>query len=336
MLIDSLNLAAGSTISNAVIESAATLPSSGVTAGTLFFKTGSNSGLYYYNGSSWDLAMTGAGSDTAYVNVAGDSMVGALTLAGAPTQDLHAATKAYVDLALTGAATGLDFKDSVRVATVGNITLSGIQTIDNVNPGIGERILVKDQTNKNENGIYVHSSGSWLRASDFNGNPSNEVTPGAYCYVEQGSVNGGTGWVLVNSGLGTIVVGTTDLTFAKITSSVTPTVPYDVATFCSGKPGASEKVLSLKAVTAFTIPTNFTGSVAIATTAATASTVFSVKKNGTQVTTITFAAAGTTGTIGAVGSATSITVGDVLTIEAPATGDATLADIMFTIKGTVA
>ena len=334
MLIDSLNLAAGSTISNAVIESATTLPSSGVTAGTLFFKTGANSGLYYYNDSSWELAMSGATGDTSYINVSGDSMVGALTLAGAPTQDLHAATKAYVDLALTGVATGLDFKESVRGASVGNLTLSGTQTIDGVAVVAGDRVLVKDQTTASQNGIYVVAAGAWTRASDFDGNPGNEVTAGAYTYVAEGTVNAGMGYVLTTATA--ITLGTTALSFTKISSTVTPTVPYDVATFVSGKPGASEKVLSLKAVTAFTIPANFTGSVGVATTAASASTVFSIKKNGTQVTTVTFAAAGTTGTFAAVGSATSITVGDVLTVEAPSTGDATLADIMFTIKGVVA
>lgn len=335
MLIDSLNLATGSSITNAVIESGSTLPSVDVTAGTLFFKTGSELGLYYYNGSVWNLAATGETSDIAYVNVEGDSMTGALTLAGAPTQNLHAATKAYVDTALTSAATGLDFKDSVKLATTSNITLAGAQYVDGVGAlaNIGDRILVKNQTNAAENGIYNVNSGLWTRAADFDGNPGNEVTAGAYCYVEYGDANGGAGFV-VSTG-GEITIGTTPITFTKITSSVTQTVPYDVATFCSGKPTASENVLSLKVVTAFNLAANLVGSIAVAGTAATGTAVFNVKKNGVQLVTITFAAAGTTGTFGTCG-ATTINVGDVLTIEAPASADTTIADIMFTLKGVVA
>lgn len=65
-------------------------------------------------------------------------------------------------------------------------------------------------------------------------------------------------------------------------------------------------------------------SVARARVAATASTVFVVKKNSAQVATITFAAGATVG----VWSASVVWAdGDFATVEAPATPDATLADI---------
>jgi hypothetical protein len=71
---------------------------------------------------------------------------------------LQAATKQYVDNAITG----LDFKQSVRAATTANITLSGTQTIDGVALIAGDRILVKDQSTANQNGIYVVAAGSMV------------------------------------------------------------------------------------------------------------------------------------------------------------------------------
>ena len=62
------------------------------------------------------------------------------TLGGAPTQDLHAATKAYVD----AVKTGLDIKDSVRAATTANITIStalnNADEIDGVTLATNDRV----------------------------------------------------------------------------------------------------------------------------------------------------------------------------------------------------
>jgi len=108
--------------------------------------------------------------------------------------------------------------------------------------------------------------------------------------------------------------------------------PYDIATAASGAPTASFIVLNFVSPRSFDLVANFSGSQAVAITAATASTVFTVKKNGVAITsgTITFAAAGTVGTFGAIAT-TSFVAGDVITIVAPVTPDATLANIAFTL-----
>ena len=62
--------------------------------------------------------------------------------AAPPTADTDAANKTYVD----SVAQGLSLKDSVRAGTTANITLSGEQTIDGVSLVVGNRVLVKDQT----------------------------------------------------------------------------------------------------------------------------------------------------------------------------------------------
>jgi hypothetical protein len=57
---------------------------------------------------------------------------------------------------------------SVDLATTANITLSGAQTIDGVTPSNGDTILVKNQTNKKQNGVYSYSSNSaWTRNSNY-------------------------------------------------------------------------------------------------------------------------------------------------------------------------
>ena len=61
--------------------------------------------------------------------------------------------------------------DSVLIlaASTENVTLVGIQTIDNVTPAQGDLVLIKNQTDPKQNGIYeVYTDSSWQRASDYN------------------------------------------------------------------------------------------------------------------------------------------------------------------------
>lgn len=123
------------------------------------------------------------------------------------------ATKQYVD----NYATGLDFKQSVRAATTGNIALSGLQTIDGVSLLGGDRVLVKDQSTASQNGIYIAASGSWARAYDADNSPNNEVNAGMFCFVQEGTVNADTGWVLATNN--PITLGTTALNFVQFSGA---------------------------------------------------------------------------------------------------------------------
>lgn len=128
-----------------------------------------------------------------------------------PIAAQDAATKNYVDLAIQG----LDPKQSVKVATTGNITLSGEQAIDGVNTFHGERVLVKDQTNAAQNGIYqVVSGAAWERTLDANA--WNELI-GAYVFVEQGTTNGDNGYLFTIDAGGTL--GTTAITISQFSGA---------------------------------------------------------------------------------------------------------------------
>ena len=129
-----------------------------------------------------------------------------------PVDATDAANKQYVD----AARSGLDVKASVRVATTAAITLNGTQTIDGISLAAGDRVLVKDQGTASDNGIYdVVSGAAWTRSSDADSN--DEVTPGLFTFVEEGTTNQNKGFVLTNTG--TITVGSTGLSFAQFSDT---------------------------------------------------------------------------------------------------------------------
>lgn len=107
---------------------------------------------------------------------------------------------------------------------------------------------------------------------------------------------------------------------------------YDVGCYIAGKPTASEKVMRFVTPRVFDLPAAFTGSKGDAATAATAQTDFDVKKGASSIGTIRFSAGAVVATFIAA-SAVAFAVGDVLSVVAPATPDATLADISITFKG---
>ena len=124
---------------------------------------------------------------------------------------LSLVTKEYVD----ALKSNLDLKDSVKVATTANINLNATQTIDGVSVSGGDRVLAKNQSDASENGIWVVSGSAWARATDADS--SAEVTSGMFVFVEKGTTNADSGWVLTTDG--TITVGTTDVTFSQFSGA---------------------------------------------------------------------------------------------------------------------
>lgn len=158
--------------------------------------------------------------------LAGGTMTGAIAMGtnkitglGTPTADADAATKAYVD----AATAGLNVHGAVQAATTANITLAtdveNGDTLDGVTLATGNRILVKNQTTKSQNGVYtVNASGAPTRATDYDSTP--EVDAGDFIFVEGGTVNGKTGWVQTNV---ITTIGTDAIEFTQFSGSGTYT-----------------------------------------------------------------------------------------------------------------
>ena len=159
-----------------------------------------------------------------------------ITSVAEPTQSTDAATKNYVD----AVKTGLDVKDSVRVTTTANLTgtysngtsgvgatltNSGTQaalTIDSIVLSVGQRVLVKDQTTALQNGFYVVTnagsvSTNWILTRSLDADENTEITPGAFTFVEEGTVGNDNGYVCTNTG--TITIGTTAITFVQFSGA---------------------------------------------------------------------------------------------------------------------
>ena len=161
----------------------------------------------------------------AFVPASDLSMAGfKLTSLGTPTADTDAANKGYVD----SVAQGLDPKASVVAATTTAGTLAtsfaDSQVIDGVTLATGNRILIKDQADATENGIYVvAASGAPTRSTDMD---NGTEFPGAFTFVEQGTVNADTGWTCTNNS--PVTLGSTNITFTQFSGAGTYTADNGV------------------------------------------------------------------------------------------------------------
>lgn len=134
---------------------------------------------------------------------------------GNPVLPTDAANKGYVDNAIAG----LSWKEPVRLATTSAIAITGTAVaIDGVTPVVGNRVLVKDQTTAQDNGIYVVAAGPWTRAADADTPTDLEQ---AAVFVMEGTANHDSAWVLTADS--PITINTTLLTWAKFAGGATVT-----------------------------------------------------------------------------------------------------------------
>jgi hypothetical protein len=163
-----------------------------------------------------------AGNSTLDVQATNNPLTGGLSLNNKritsladPTSAQDGATKNYVD----SVAQGLDTKMSCKCATTASINAggapSGAATLDGIAVTTGDRVLVKDQSNPNNNGIYVaNTAGAWTRATDMD---TWAEVPGAFTFVEEGTTQNDTGWVCVSNQGG--VLGTNGITWAQFSGA---------------------------------------------------------------------------------------------------------------------
>jgi hypothetical protein len=167
-----------------------------------------------------------------------------ITNLGAPSASTDAATKQYVDDVAQGlnihaasyAATTANLNATYSNGTAGvgaTLTNAGANaafSTDGVSPALNARILVKDQTNTAQNGIYVLStvgdgSTPWVltRATDFD--TAAEIAGGDFTFVDAGSTLANTGWVNIDE---VNIVGTDPIVFQQFSGAGTYTASNGV------------------------------------------------------------------------------------------------------------
>jgi hypothetical protein len=184
----------------------------------------------------------------AKLSLSGGTMTGKITLDGDPSSSLHAATKQYVD----NTASGIVAKPQVLGATTANINATynngtagvGATLTYNSNGAfpadaagaegwaVGKGILVKNQTNKAENGrYYISDMGSpstpYVLTRCGYCDEASEI-PGAYTFVQDGT-NAGTGWVQTVADATTFTVGTDDINVVQFSGAGTITAGANIS-----------------------------------------------------------------------------------------------------------
>lgn len=107
-----------------------------------------------------------------------------------PVNGTDLATKQYVDTF----SSGVDFHQEVRVCAEGNVNISTPPAaFDGVTMSLNERVLLKDQTDPIQNGIFVYGT-PMVRSQDANS--VGELIVGSTAFVRLGTANGGEQWVV--------------------------------------------------------------------------------------------------------------------------------------------
>ncbi|MCK5882751.1 MAG: hypothetical protein KAG61_03615 [Bacteriovoracaceae bacterium] len=160
------------------------------------------------------LDLTGTRAMTGALNMNTNLINGVAT----PVSSNDAVNKAYAD----ALAVGNRAKGNVVAASIANLALTGIQTIDGQAVAVGDRVLVKDQTDATENGIYIAATGAWVRSEDLDNQPQAEIVNGVLIpVVLNGTVNGGRPFFISSVGTGVDgvhTVGTDDIVWELFTS----------------------------------------------------------------------------------------------------------------------
>ena len=182
-------------------------------------------------------------------DASGNFTANLITVNTTPTSAGHAASKAYVD----NISAGMNWHAAVQAATSGVLpsstyadgttdangglgigstltaTANASLAIDAVSVSNGNRVLIKNQADAKQNGIYVvtdkgSASTKWIltRATDSDNHIIDEVSAGDAVYVLYGSVNTNQSFVATMIGSGTnnlVLIGTDNITWTQFSGA---------------------------------------------------------------------------------------------------------------------
>ena len=149
----------------------------------------------------------------------------------AMTGNFNGGSQRYINLGAPSAASdaarlqdiqNIPWKESCRCASTANVDEStgGLLTIDDIGPlTAGDRVLLKNQSDDTENGIYVAAVGAWSRAAD---NDSTEEMQGAVVNINEGTLNADTRWAQTEDD---VTVGSDTVTWVNIGGAAAPSYP---------------------------------------------------------------------------------------------------------------
>lgn len=209
-----------------------------------------------------DLNIT-TGGDNGNINLTpngtGTIITSQITISDAPVNPTDGTNKYYVDLIAMGnvykspcycASTG-NFDATYNNGTSGvgaTLTNAGAQAAfatDDVSPPMGSRVLIKDQTDLYENGIYTLTTvgtddTNWVLTRSTDYDTYEQIVPGSLVPVEFGTVNDSTLWLEIAT---VETVGTDPIVFIQFGST-----PIIVDQYASLAGGPNNTVVSVDAV----------------------------------------------------------------------------------------
>lgn len=155
-----------------------------------------------------------------------------------PASNQDAATKNYVDTV----AQGLNIHDPVAAATTTTLTITtgGTVTYNNGTAGVGatltlsvampvldgytlatgDRVIVKNEATAANNGVYTINAAKTVLTRATDADTTAELNGGDFFFVQNGTVNDNTGWVVVDK---VTTVGTTPVVFSQFSGAGTYT-----------------------------------------------------------------------------------------------------------------
>jgi len=238
---------------NAHAQAVAGLPAAQAAyAGWFVFNT-TDGRLYYCTGAVWELKATnsdalGGQAAAYYLNRANHTgtqpassisdLTGAITATPLSSFQPPTGPVAMGNQRITGGAPGIATTDFVtlgqasdlvnnmgfklvRVASTANVNIATTgngATMDGVPLVTGNRVLLKDQTDQTQNGIYTVGASSLTRATDAD--TAAKLPPGTIVVVDQGTANADKMWMFItNAGY---TMGTSNLVFTPYGNAPNP------------------------------------------------------------------------------------------------------------------